>query len=128
MYEHVASVKNPKKALSTPVSKHFTTENHSHQHMRFSVIEWLGNHTGPDIMRSRRKHELKYLGCPNDFTNRHQPICIINYISSGILCPNITTIFFALNIIWSGLTAYAYSPTAFLHRMIQESGNATASL
>ena len=29
----------------------------------------------------------------------------------------------ALNINWSGLTAYAYPPTALLHRVIQKSGN-----
>ena len=30
----------------------------------------------------------------------------------------------ALNINWTGLTAYAYPPTALLHRVIQKSGNA----
>ena len=34
----------------------------------------------------------------------------------------------ALNIIWSVFTAYAYPPTALLHRVIQKSGNETASL
>ena len=34
----------------------------------------------------------------------------------------------AQNIIWSGLIAYAYPPTALLHRVIQKSGNSTASL
>ena len=33
----------------------------------------------------------------------------------------------ALNIIWSGLSAYAYPSTALLHRVIQKSGNVTAS-
>ena len=33
----------------------------------------------------------------------------------------------ALNINWSGLTAYAFPPTALLHRVIQKSGNGTAS-
>ena len=33
----------------------------------------------------------------------------------------------ALNINWSGLTTYAYPPTALLHRVIKKSGNATAS-
>ena len=33
-----------------------------------------------------------------------------------------------LNIILSGLTAYAYPPMAVLHREIQKSGNATTSL
>ena len=34
----------------------------------------------------------------------------------------------ALNIIWSGLTVYAYPPTALLYRVIQKSSNSTASL
>ena len=61
IYEHTASVKNPKKSLSTPVSRHFTTENHSHKDMRFSVVQWLGNETGPDITSTRRKHELRHI-------------------------------------------------------------------
>ena len=32
----------------------------------------------------------------------------------------------ALNINWTGLTAYAYPPTALLHRVIQKSGNVIA--
>ena len=32
----------------------------------------------------------------------------------------------ALNINWTGLNAYAYPPTALLHRVIQKSGNAIA--
>ena len=56
-----ASVKNPKKTISTPVSRHFTAEDHSHKHMRFSVVQWLGNKTGPDCMSNRRKLELKYI-------------------------------------------------------------------
>ena len=39
IYEHIASVKNNKKTLITPVSKHFTSEGHTHKHMRFSVID-----------------------------------------------------------------------------------------
>ena len=32
----------------------------------------------------------------------------------------------ALNIIWSGLSAYVYPPTVLFHRVIQKSGNLTA--
>ena len=60
IYEHIASVKNPNK-ISTPVSRHFTAEDHSYKHMRFSVVQWLGNKTGPDCMSNRRKLELKYI-------------------------------------------------------------------
>ena len=57
----ISSTKYPKKTPSTPVSKHFTTEGNSHQHMKFSEIQWHGNKTGPDCMRSHRKQELKYI-------------------------------------------------------------------
>ena len=33
----------------------------------------------------------------------------------------------ALNINWSGLTAYAFPPMAFIHRVIQKSGKTIAS-
>ena len=61
MYEHTANVKNPKKTLSTPVSRHFTAENHSQKDMRFSVVQWLGNEIGPKMMSTRRKHELRHI-------------------------------------------------------------------
>ena len=61
IYEHIASVKNPKKSLSTPVSRHFTGDNHSHKHMRFSVVHWLGNEIGPKCRSTRRKHELRLI-------------------------------------------------------------------
>ena len=61
IYEHIASVKNTRNALSTPVSRHFTADNHSHKHMRFSVVQWLGNETGPKSMSTRRKYELRHI-------------------------------------------------------------------
>ena len=29
--------------------------------MRFSVVQWLGNETGPDMMSTHRKHELRHI-------------------------------------------------------------------
>ena len=40
---------------------HFTTDSHSYKHMKFSVIKWLGNNTGPDCMGNRRRQKLKYM-------------------------------------------------------------------
>ena len=42
MYDHIGSVKKPKKKPETPVPKQFHLEDHSYINMRFSVIQWLG--------------------------------------------------------------------------------------
>ena len=56
IYEHIASVKNSEKII-TPVSKHFSTNNHSHKDIKFSVIQWLGNQNDPEITIKRRAAE-----------------------------------------------------------------------
>ena len=60
IYEHIASVKNSNKII-TPVSKHFSTHNHSHKHMKFSVIQWLGNRNDPEMTIKRRKAENSFI-------------------------------------------------------------------
>ena len=49
------------KALFIPIPRHFTAENHPYKHMRFSVVQWLDNQTGPECMSNRRMLELKYI-------------------------------------------------------------------
>ena len=60
MYEHIASVKNSNK-IHTPVSKHFSTETHTHKDTKFSVIQWLGNRNDPDMTQIRRKVENGFI-------------------------------------------------------------------
>ena len=60
IYEHIASVKNNKTA-ETPVSKHFHSEHHNHNNMRFSVIQWLGTTTNPKTQEVRRAKELSFI-------------------------------------------------------------------
>ena len=60
IYEHIASVKKHKSQI-TPVSKHFHLDNHSHKHMRFGVIEWLGAKINPDTQTRHRANELKFI-------------------------------------------------------------------
>ena len=42
IYKHIASVKKSDKII-TPVSKHFSTNKHTHKDMCVSVGQWLGN-------------------------------------------------------------------------------------
>ena len=60
MYEHMASAKNPEK-IQTPVSKHFSSENHSYKNMKFSVIQWLGNKNDPEMTLKRRSVENGFI-------------------------------------------------------------------
>ena len=60
IYEHIASVKNNKKT-ETPVSKHFHSEHHNHNNMRFSVIQWLGTTINPQTQEVRRAKELSFI-------------------------------------------------------------------
>ena len=61
MYEHTSSVKHPKEDKYTPVSRHFTQQNHSVKDMEFSIIHWLGNATKSDMTPARRSQELYYI-------------------------------------------------------------------
>ena len=45
-YEHRNSVLNPKPSRCTPVSRHFTQQNHKATHMEFSVLEWCTPYVG----------------------------------------------------------------------------------
>ena len=60
IYEHIASCKKAEKII-TPVSKHFSTNNHTHKNMWFSVVQWLGNENSPKMTQLRRKAENRYI-------------------------------------------------------------------
>ena len=60
IYEHIASAKNSEKIV-TPVSKHFSSENHSFKHMKFSVVQWLGNRNDPEMTIKRRLVENRFI-------------------------------------------------------------------
>ena len=60
IYEHIASAKNSNKII-TPVSKHFSTKNHSYKNMQFSVIQWLGNENNPNMTVKRKAVENSYI-------------------------------------------------------------------
>ena len=60
IYEHIGSAKNSSK-LVTPVSKHFSTGNHSYKQMKFSVIQWLGNKNNPEMTAKRRAVENSFI-------------------------------------------------------------------
>ena len=60
IYEHIASVKKSNKII-TPVSKHFSTNQHSHKDMRFSVVQWLGNRNDPEMTTIRRQAESQLI-------------------------------------------------------------------
>ena len=60
MYEHRSSVsKDGKKP--TPVSRHFSSDGHSHKHMKFSVLEWCTPKFDLDNTSKRRRIELCWI-------------------------------------------------------------------
>ena len=59
--EHKLSVKRLKENRSTPVSRHFTSDNHSHHHMMFSVIEWCTPKFEQSATSKRRRVEMYWI-------------------------------------------------------------------
>ena len=61
IYEHTRSIALDQELRSTPVSRHFTQNNHSVKDMEFSILHWMGNSNTPDSTPSRRSQELYYI-------------------------------------------------------------------
>ena len=61
MYEHRLSVMKPKDTRQTPVSRHFTSENHNHTHMQFSVLEWCTPKFESKATGKRRRVEMYWI-------------------------------------------------------------------
>ena len=47
--------------MDTPVSKHVHSENHSHKHMKFSVIQWSGTEINPQTKNKCRAIEMDFI-------------------------------------------------------------------
>ena len=61
IYEHRNSVLNPKLSRCTPVSRHFTQQNHKTSHMEFSVLVCGTPKFGFNETGLRRRHELSWI-------------------------------------------------------------------
>ena len=61
MYEHYNSVQKLQSEKSTPVSRHFTQNNHSVRNMEFSTFHWMGDPTSPNASTKRKSQELYYI-------------------------------------------------------------------
>ena len=61
IYKHRNLGLKPKPSRSTPVSRHFTSDNHRVSHMEFSVLEWCTLKFGPNETGLRRRHELSWI-------------------------------------------------------------------
>ena len=61
IYEHRLSVMKPKDSRTAPVSRHFTTNNHNHTHMQFSVLEWCTPKVEAKCTAKRTTVELQWI-------------------------------------------------------------------
>ena len=61
MYEHFRSVTNKKLYQSTPVSRRFSSPNHSMKNMEFSVLHRMEDRNNPNNTKGRRGQELFYI-------------------------------------------------------------------
>ena len=61
MYEHFRSVQNKKLNNSTPVSRHFSSPNHSSKNMVFAVLHKMRESSNPNDTKGRRGQELFYI-------------------------------------------------------------------
>ena len=61
IYEHRNSVLNPKPSRCTPVSIHFTQQNHKASHMEISALEWCKSKFGFNETGLIRRHELSWI-------------------------------------------------------------------
>ena len=77
MYEHRSTVL--KDGPSTPVSRHFKNDGHSHRQMQFSVLEWCTPKFESDSTSKRRCIELCWIFKLHSSPNWHQPICVNIY-------------------------------------------------
>ena len=81
MYEHKSSVL--KDGLSTPVSRHFKNDGHSHKHMQFSVLECCTPKFESDSTSKRRRTELCWIFKLHSLAptgiNPFVPICVKIY-------------------------------------------------
>ena len=81
MYEHYNSVQKLQSEKSTPVSRHFTQNNHSVKNMEFSIFHWMGDPTSPNASTKCKSHS-------HTPPNRHQHVCIKNMPSHGTPYPS----------------------------------------
>ena len=60
-YEHFSSVQKFQQDKSTPVSRHFSQNNHSVRNIEFSIHHWMGDPTSPNSSSRCKAQELYYI-------------------------------------------------------------------